>query len=266
MSFFKQQVDIKPITIIISLFIFDIYLYIVWISGIFLALYLVFSIVSKWYISAWNHHHQHVNTFSLPILNRAIEIMYGLQTGAVWYWWVLHHNLWHHAHYQDQSKDESAWKSPQWKRYWAFMYSWIIWITAYYRMLNVAKKHKKTRKYFLNMCFIQIFILSILIVLQPLQGIVLFVIPMITSLFLTAYGTYDHHSGLEQDDPYKSSYNITVPRYNILTGNLWYHTAHHIKPSLHWSKLPAFHEIIADKIENKYYKKYTMWGYSQGEW
>ena len=41
---------------------------------------------------------------------------------------------------------------------------------------------------------------------------------------------------------------------NILTGNLGYHTAHHLRPGLHWSKLPAFHARIADKIPAENYR------------
>ena len=194
-----------------------------------------------------------------------LEVVYWLQTGIVWYAWVLHHNLWHHMHYHDQTKDESRWKSPTWKKYSVLMYTWIIAITAYYRSWLVWKKHKKIQKYFLNMCFIQIFILGILIVLQPLQAICIFVIPMLWSLWLTAYATYDHHSGLESDDPYKSSYNIIAPWYNLITGNLGYHTAHHLKGSLHWSKLPEFHKTIEHKIDKKYYRKYQFQSYSWEE-
>ncbi len=193
----------------------------------------LFSIITKAFICAWNHHHQHVETFSVPICNRLLEIMYGFQTGIIWYGWVLHHNLWHHVNYQDQTKDESAWKSPTEKKYSSMMYTWVVAITAYYRAWKVWKKYKKIQKYFLYMCVIQLLLLSILILLQPLQGIVLFLIPMITWLIITVYTTYHHHSGLESDDPYQFSYNIISPWYNLITGNLWYHTAHHLKGSLH---------------------------------
>lgn len=263
MRFFKYTSDIIPISIFLSLFILDIYMYILGITGITLWLYCVFSIMTKAFIAAWNHHHQHVQTFSIPLLNRLLEIMYWFQTGIVWYGWVLHHNLWHHAHYHDQEKDESAWKSPKWKRYHPLMYTWVITITAYYRAWFVGKKHKKIQKYFLNMCAIQWILLVALIIFQPLQAVVLFVIPMITGLIITVYTTYHHHSGLDSDDPYKSSYNIVEPRYNFLTGNLGYHTAHHLKWWMHWSLLPEFHKTIEDQIEKKYYKKYNFLWYSQ---
>jgi fatty acid desaturase len=178
---------------------------------------------------------------------------------------VLHHNLWHHLHYQDQTKDESAWKSPKWKKYGAFMYTWVVSITAYYRSWVVGKKHRKIQKYFLAMCFIQLILLSILIFLKPLQWTLIFLVPMITGLIITVYTTYHHHSWLESDDPYKSSYNIITPWYNLVTGNLGYHIAHHLKWSLHWSKLPEFHKSIEHKIAPEFYKKYNILWYSKGK-
>ncbi len=263
MFFFKYTSDIIPVFVFISLFVLDVYMYVIWLSWTSLIIYSIFSIITKGFIAAWNHHHQHVQTFCLPILNRLLEVMYWFQTGVVWYGWVLHHNLWHHAHYQDQKKDESAWQSPKWKRYHPLMYTWVVSITAYYRSWIVGSKHKNIQKYFLFMCCIQAILLAILIILQPLQWVIIFFLPMITSLLVTVYTTYHHHSWLESDDPYQSSYNIIEPRYNFLTGNLWYHTAHHLKGSLHWSKLPEFHKTIEHKIEKKYYKKYNFLWYSQ---
>lgn len=262
MPYFKYKADIIPVSIFIVLFMIDVCMYLIWISGLTLWFYCMFSIMTKWFIAAWNHHHQHVHTFSKPVLNRALEIIYGFQTGIVGFGWMLHHNLGHHANYQDQTKDESAWKSKKWKRYHPLIYTWIVTITAYYRAWNVWNKHHKIQKKFLYMCLIQCVLLFSLIAYQPLQWTIIFLIPMITWLVITVYTTYHHHSWLESDDPYKSSYNIIEPRYNFLTGNLGYHTAHHLKGWLHWSKLPEFHKSIENKIEKKYYKKYNFLWYS----
>jgi fatty acid desaturase len=262
MSYFRYKADIIPISIFVFLFLLDIYMYIIWISWFALCLYFVFSVITKWFIFPWNHHHQHVVTFSKPILNRLLEVMYGFQTGITWYGWVLHHNLGHHIHYQDQTKDESAWKSPKWKRYHPLVYMVVTTLTSPYRAYKVGNKHPKIQKYFIYMTLINTVLMMILIYIKPLQGIVIFFIPMIIEFFLTIYITYYHHSWLEDEDPYKSSYNIITPWYNLLTGNLGYHTAHHLKWSLHWSKLPDFHKTIEHKIDKKYYKTYSLLWFS----
>lgn len=260
MQVFNHKSDILPITLFVLYFICDLVLFFSASSMTLLIIYVAISIIIKGFIGAWNHHHQHVLTFASPFLNRILEIIYGFQTGIIWYAWVLHHNLGHHMHYLDQTKDESAWKSPTGKVYSALEYTWIVSITAYPRCWKVSEKFPQIRKYFIRMALIQVILLACLIFYKPLEAIMIFIIPMITGILLWVYTTYTHHSGLESDDPYVSSYNIRSHLYNIVTGNLGYHTAHHLKWTLHWSKLPEFHKEIESKIDSKFYRTYNpLW-------
>lgn len=229
MQFFRYKADILPITLFFLYFLCDIAVYFMVESVLFLVIYTIIGIIAKGFICAWNHHHQHVQTFHFPILNRLLEVMYAFQTGIVGYGWVLHHNLGHHVHYQDQTRDESAWKSPTGKQYHPLMYTWIVSITAYYRSWKVGKRYPQIQSYFIRMCLLHGLLLIALIVYKPLAGTLIFLLPMVTGLFLTVYTTYHHHSGLESADPLQSSYNIVERWYNLLTGNLGYHTAHHMK-------------------------------------
>lgn len=265
MNPFRYKADILPVTLFVLYFILDIFMYLRIESIVILSIYLLTSIIVKVFICAWNHHHQHVQTFTFPLLNRFLEVIYAFQTGTVGYGWVLHHNLGHHMHYLDQSQDESAWKSPTGKRYHPFVYTLIVTMTAYYRSCKVGKKFPQIQRYFIRMCVLQLVLLSILIAYEPLAGTLIFLVPMITGLFLTVYTTYHHHSGLESTDHHQSSYNIIEWWYNLLTGNLGFHTAHHMKGSLHWSKLPEYHKEIESKIDPKYYKKYKLFWYETAE-
>jgi fatty acid desaturase len=78
--------------------------------------------------------------------------------------------------------------------------------------------------------------------------VMVFLLPMIVTHFYTAWVTYDHHAGLATDSPFEGSYNIVNRWFNRLTGNLGYHTAHHYKQGVHWSRLPELHEQIKDRI------------------
>ena len=262
MRIFHYRADIIPVLLFLSLFLLDVWVYFSVSSITLLILYTIVGVTIKAFICALNHHHQHSETFSVPVLNRLLEIIYGFQTGIVGYGWVLHHNLGHHVHYLDQTQDESAWKSPAWERYSPLMYTWVVSITAYYRAWKVGKKYPKIQRYFLIMCTIQLLLLIILIAYNPIAGTLIFLVPMITWLVLTVYTTYHHHSGLDTDNHLHASYNILQPWYNLLTGNLGYHTAHHMKGGLHWSRLPEFHKTIEKDIDKKYYKKYNILSYT----
>lgn len=63
------------------------------------------------------------------------------------------------------------------------------------------------------------------------------------------YGTWGivgtnvwQHDGTDQSHPYNHSRSFTSPLLNFFVCNNGYHTVHHMRPGLHWSKLPAFHE------------------------
>lgn len=263
MQVFNHKADILPITLFVLYFIADFILYFSASSTVLLLVYVAVSIIVKGFIGAWNHHHQHVLTFASPFLNRVLEIIYGFQTGIIGYAWVLHHNLGHHMHYMDQSLDESAWKSPTGRRYGMFEYTWIVTTTAYPRCWKVSAKYPQIRKYFIAMAAIQLILLAAIIFYKPFEWILIFLVPMITGIFLGVHTTFTHHSGLDTEDPYAASYNIRSRWYNIFTGNLGYHTAHHLKWNMHWSKLPEYHKEIESKIDTKLYRTYNPFRFSE---
>jgi len=97
-----------------------------------------------------------------------------------------------------------------------------------------------------------------LVAANPLQGLMVFALPMLTGLLITAWATYDHHAGLDSEDDFTASYNTMNSAYNLVTGNLGYHTAHHHKQGVHWSELPALHQTIKHRIPAELYRS-SMW-------
>jgi fatty acid desaturase len=216
-------------------------------------------IIPKGIICSWNHHHQHTSVFSNKKANRVLEFFYALHTGAVTNLWVLHHNLGHHRHYLDQELDQSRWKKKCGNAMSYWRYSLEVTVTAYYRAWLVGNKHKKQQKQFFIFGLITLLILTVATIYNPLNSILLFILPMIISLFLTSQATYKHHVGLDTKDKFAASYTDLNNFWNIMTGNLGYHTAHHVKPNEHWSNLPNVHAEMLDKIpeENIRQRKIT---------
>jgi fatty acid desaturase len=71
---------------------------------------------------------------------------------------------------------------------------------------------------------------------------------MLLAILNVARLGYDQHAGLDLDDHLTASRNIESRFYNLVTFNSGYHTAHHVKPGLHWSRLPEFHRQLRDRI------------------
>lgn len=130
-------------------------------------------------------------------------------------------------------------------------YTLDVALTAYPRGYQVGKRHPKAQRAFIFYTAVTLGILALLVWYKPVAAILLFVLPMITGLFVTSWATYDHHAGLDTDDVFAASYSNVGRLYNVLTGNLGYHAAHHYKQGVHWSELPHLHEQIKHRIPSE---------------
>jgi len=254
-SIFRYKADRLPVLIILALTVIDFILYFTVSSPLVLFIYYLLMIIPKGTICAWNHHHQHLFTFRNTVLNRGLEFAYALHTGVTTHLWRLHHVLGHHLNFLDQQKDESRWKRKDGTPMGVIEYTLNVAVTAYPRGFGVGKKHPKQLRPFVTYAILTFVIVALLVLYKPVPALFLFILPMITSLLFTAYVTYEHHSGLDTQNEFEASNNNLNPLYNLLTGNLGYHTAHHHKQGVHWSKLPQLHGTIADKIPAHLFKK-----------
>jgi len=250
----KYEADRVPVAIFFSLTILDFAVYFSVDNFWVIAAYFAVMVPVKAFVSAWNHHHQHVPMFHSKRLNRLLEMSFALHTGATTHAWTLHHVHGHHKNYLDQDKDESRWRNESGKVYGYIGYTAITALTAYPRAYGVGRNLPRVQRAFVGFGVLTLLIVGTLIAFKPVNGLFLFAFPMITSLVITIAATYHHHSGLDTDDHMRASHNYTYRWRNILTGNLGYHTAHHYRQGLHWSKLPELHETLVEKIPAEYVK------------
>lgn len=255
LTFFRHKEDVLPVVLIVLLWVLDVVVFLFVEQLSLLVLWLLLVAPLKVCVCAWNHHHQHCHTFRQLVLNRILEFIYSLHTGITTNAWVLHHNLGHHVNYLDQSKDESGWKRKDGTVMGCFEYTMTIALTGYPRAFTVGRKYPKYLPGFIGMGLFVTLVLAVGLYYKPVPTLTVFIIPMLWGYIATAWHTFYHHSGLEAGDHFEASYSITHYWYNLFTGNLGYHVAHHAKPGLHWSKLPAYHATIADKIPEHLYRK-----------
>jgi len=255
---FRHPADRLPVLIIFSLTILDFAVYFTIDNFWVLLAYLIIMIIPKGCICAWNHHHQHLPTFTTKPMNRLLEVSYALHTGTTTNLWLLHHVLGHHHHYLDQTKDESRWKREDGTKMGELEYTLNVAGTSYYRGYLVGKRYPKHYRVHLIYTLLVLALVILLSAFKPMQATMLFILPMILGMLITAWATYDHHAGLETEDHFEASYNNMNTAFNLLTGNLGYHTAHHYKQGVHWSELPALHEQIRDKIPATLYRS-SLW-------
>ncbi len=79
------------------------------------------------------------------------------------------------------------------------------------------------------------------------------------NFFMTRYVDFLNHFGCDETsgDRLLCANNSLSPAYNFMTNNFGYHTAHHCRPSAHWTELPKIHLAIVDRIPPARLKSYS---------
>jgi len=204
------------------------------------------------FVAPINHHHQHVNTFRKRWVNRLYDLVLALQAGVAPYAWVLHHNLGHHAHYLNQppneNPDESRWTRQDGTPMGRFEYSLDLLLHHQIDIVRVGLQRPRVFRSFLWMKLPLWGLVALGLWLRPLETTLVFLVPSFLTLFHTIWATYEHHATCPNTNHLDASRNREHWLYNWLTGNLGFHTAHHLRPGLHWSRLPELHAQIRDQI------------------
>lgn len=199
-----------------------------------------------------NHHHQHLNTFRSALLNRGYDLVLALQTGVSPYAWVLHHNLGHHRNYLNQRPhahaDESTWTRVDGGQMSRVEYTFDLLLRHQADILQVGLKHPKQLRSLLLMKLPLYGLLGLGLWLNPLNTLLVFLIPAFLTLTHTIWVTYEHHAGSDTESHLTASVNRDNRLFNLLSGNLGLHTAHHMRPGVHWSLLPQLHAQIKHQI------------------
>ncbi len=251
----RYRVDWFPLVVVALLFVAQLtvwYFAPPWLAAIAAAGLLIVSLIS----APIHHNHQHINTFWSPTLNRLLEIPLALQTGVGSYAWVLHHNLGHHLNYLEQHPgrevDESRWTRGDGSQMGRVEYTLRLFFRHPFDIHRVGRKHPGIYRRYLLFKLPRYAILAGMAWVNPVNTLIVFVVTPMLTLLHTSWVTYEHHAGLDTDVPMHASRNRINALYNFLSMNLGYHTAHHVSPGLHWSRLPILHARISDRIPDSH--------------
>jgi beta-carotene hydroxylase len=252
-SVLKVRVDAVPVSVVFLVFCLQ-----VWACTLPLGWTAVMAVVLMFFcgsVVSFQHHHNHCPTFHQRTLNETLDLIMGLQSGITAYSWVLHHNIGHHGNFLEQNPgtgngpvDASAWTREDGSCMGRWEYVWVNRLRMHSGCMKVAVKAKKIGRLYRKFRFISWVLTAAMFALFGWQALLIFIVlPQVMSL-LTFEATYDHHSGLYTEEPMDGSRNITSRMYNLTRFNLGYHTAHHLKPGVHWSRLPGLHAELEPHI------------------
>lgn len=194
------------------------------------------------------HYQHHRAVFSSGLLNRLYEIVLFLETGLPPYLLTLHHNLGHHREYLSPATDTLRWRHPSGEPMTLRTYLWLNLRDLVPHTVAVGRKHPSVLAKLRWLLLPALLPLIALLAIDPPKALLVFVLPMFVNVLNTIRIGYQQHAGLDTSDQLTASRNQGGRLYNLLTFNSGYHTAHHLKPGLHWSELARLHDEIRDSI------------------
>ena len=244
MSLMRYRADVPAVVLVLAVMLAQLSIFFLidshWMALGLVALLLTVQVSS----GAICHNHHHVNTFRVRWLNRLFESVMYLQTGTSPFSWTLHHNIGHHRHYLDQDTDPASWKEPDGRLMNRIKFDVVNAARIYPEIMRIGQKHPALYRRFKLMFVLANLPLLVFALIDPLRTLIVFIGPMVLLLLILLDNTYGQHAGTETDNHYVASRNVELPLYNLTSWNLGYHTAHHLLPGLHWSKLPELHQQI----------------------
>ena len=257
----KNRADIKSlIYIIITTALFVIQWVFIGVNSFIYTWYLFMSVA----VSVMTHNHNHLPMWQSKTLNTITDwwltVFYGFPIFA----WIPTHNKNHHRFNNREGDDSITYRVSE-KNNFLTLISYPT-ISGYYqqnaifRYLKDLKANNK-EKYWL--CISQYVILFLWIagaLLLDWQKALLFVIiPQQVSLFSVLIFNYVQHVHANEESEWNHSRNFTG-FLNFMLFNNGYHTIHHHKAGLHWSKVPEAHAEIEHNI-NPILLERSFWWY-----
>lgn len=246
----------------------------------FLMIFLFFQkeiLSSSWLSSLWIiqlmmsisvgvivHNHKHVAIWKGKFLNTITDCWLTLLYGFPVFGWIPTHLQNHHLHTNKEEDYTKTYAYSERNNLWTIliypMYSGGIQQKAIFEYMKSLYRKDKNRFWIhcLQIAVLIIFTTTVFII--DWQKAILYVIlPQQVALNSVLVFNYLQHIHADEESEYNHSRNIDGWMINAFLFNNGLHTAHHEKPNLHWSRVPAYHKEIKHLIDPSLNEKSFLW-------
>ena len=207
---------------------------------------------SSWII---NHNHVHTRLFQDARLNVVFELLLTLARGHSSAGVILAHNYNHHVH----NGDNNDWICPQLAgsglgilRLLRFVVAAVGSMARGRRLADVERLPPDIRRRLYQERMLLWVFVPVLLLLDVKTFFLFVAIPWVVGVTLLIGVNLLQHDGCRPGSQFDHSRNFTGRTGNWFFFNNGYHTAHHMHPALHWSRLPQWHrENVAPAIDSK---------------
>ena len=256
----KNKADSKSL---IYIFITTIMLIIQWVwigvNPVIYAYYLFMSVA----VSVMTHNHNHLPMWQSKRLNILtgwwLTVFYGFPVFA----WIPTHNKNHHRYNNREGDDSITYRISE-KNNFLTLISYPT-ISGYYQQKAIFSylkemKTKNKEKYWISISQYVVLILwlAAALLIDWHKALLFVIIPQQVSLFSVLVFNYVQHVHANEESEWNHSRNFTG-FLNFLLFNNGYHTIHHHKAGLHWSKVPEAHKEIEHNIDPVLLERSFWW-------
>jgi len=197
------------------------------------------------------HCHAHYAIFTSNLANAAYDVVLMLAGGNTTAVWELQHVLGHHQVYLEGARDPAYSRrfTPDgpWQRAIFTVLGDAASVRDAWRITAWRPANRRYRARLVRQVALQVAVLAALVAWQPAVALAFFVVPAVLLRWIVFWFSYAQHHGMPMHDVYSGS--VTHFGWtNRWFLNVGHHTAHHEKPTLHWTRLPARTQQIVERI------------------
>ncbi len=222
-----------------------------WIWGFNVAIYFVYVYLSI-AVTVIAHNHNHIPIWRNKFLNGATDYWLTVFYGFPAFAWIPTHNMNHHALNNREGDYTITYRLTENNH--LLMLLFYPMMSSYYQQKPIRDYLKRQwtedRGYFW-FCLSQYVILAVWIAIAFIidwrKALLYVVIPQQVGLFSVLIFNYVQHVHADEESKFDHSRNF-IGFLNVMLFNNGYHTVHHEKAGLHWSKAPEAHTKIAANI------------------
>lgn len=216
-------------------------------------------------VAVMAHNHNHLPMWRSKTLNTLTDYWLTLFYGFPAFAWIPTHNMNHHSLNNKEGDYTITYRHSE---------SNNLFTLLSYPTISSYHQQKPIRDYLANLkrtnrskfllavgqygALIAFIVVGALFDWQ--KALFLILIPQQFALFAILLFNYMQHIHADEESGYNHSRNFVGPMLNALLFNNGYHTIHHERAGIHWSKLPEAHAKIEHLIDDSL-KERSFWWY-----
>jgi beta-carotene hydroxylase len=220
---------------------------------VWVPLYL-FQLLMSVSVSVMTHNHKHLSMWKSKFMNIITDNWLTMFYGFPVFGWEPTHMNNHHVHVNTEEDYTRTHRFTEKNN--LFTLLTYPTVSSRFQLKHVidfftSRWHVSKSKFFFNTLQIICLIIFIVIalILDWQKALLYVIIPQQVSVYSVLIFNYVQHVHADEETKYNNSRNMTGVLMNFFLINNGYHTAHHISPGAHWSKLKEKHYKLVDKID-----------------